>query len=113
MKGETYYTYGFVRLDLPVVQQIIQFGHATHEAALLGAPRVAPHVCLFEVENERELIDVSRELDVQGVRHALFYEPDGDVGYTALATAPIAGADREWFFRAGYRRYGSAQPGSG
>lgn len=93
-----FYTYVFVRRDLPMVQQIIQVGHACHEAAALLKTTEAPHICLFEVANEAELLRIRAELKQKRVRFAYFYEPDDGTGFTALASIPVSTqAERELF----------------
>lgn len=98
------FSYVFVRRDLTVAQQIIQSNHATYEAARMapeGEP--TPHICLFEVANERELISVTNELEKLFVTYSVFYEHDHDMGFSALATAPIRGEARQAF--ANYTKY--------
>lgn len=108
------YNYGFVRRDLTDVQQIIQWGHALQGATLSDArleEELDPlHTVLFEVANERELLDVAKELERENIAFYKFYEPDYDLGYTALCTYSVSGAEREFFLR--YRKFGSPTDGT-
>lgn len=102
-----YYTYTFVRLDLPMSQRIIQHGHACHNAAVaLGACDVAtPNIVLFEVADETELVEVSKKLRLLGIGFEMFYERDHDQGFSALATLPIFRDDEKRKSFEGYRLY--------
>lgn len=100
------YIYVFVRKDLSIAQQIIQVSHASSDMAWRKAsdqPSETPNVCLFQVENERELVAVAQCMKRDGVEHEMFYERDHDTGYTALATVPIRGEQRLLF--KDYRKY--------
>lgn len=97
------YSYAFVRRDLPPEQRIIQVGHASYLAgAKFGG--VAPHTCLLEVANEQELLAIWRRLTTKNVQAVSFFEPDHDVGYTALVTEPLADEERRGIFK-DYRLY--------
>lgn len=103
----TEYFYAFVRRDIPFVYQMIQLTHAAFETGrfLLERKKDVPptNLCLFEVENEKELIGVSRRLKTAGVMHHMFFESDYNTGYSSLVTEPIAGQSRE--IMRDYRRY--------
>lgn len=99
--------YLFIRKDLSPRVQAIQCAHATFELGLMlnreHYPVGKTNFVLIGVENERELIQLKRELENDGVRYHLFEEPDYDTGYTALATEPLAGDERGRF--AHYQTY--------
>jgi len=117
MKSD-YYVYWFIRKDLPVVHQIIQMGHAAFDA---GADSQAfgfikedleyasPNACLFEVQSESELANISKQLHKLGIWHRIFNEPDHQRGFTSIATRPIKSDDplRQFFFNAGFKQYGA------
>lgn len=103
------YIYGFVRKDLPSVQRIIQFGHACVEVGLSLDIRAkdnypSPNICLFEVVDEIELLAVVGRLNVADIEHCAFFESHENVGFTAIATAPISG-DLRQFFAEGFNLY--------
>lgn len=93
--------YLFIRRDLSPRVQAIQCSHATFELGLELAradyPKGETNFVLFGVDSERDLINLRRELDRDGIRYHLFKESDYDTGYTALATEPLAGEARARF----------------
>jgi hypothetical protein len=56
------------------------------------------------VPDERALLEVHHSLRRQGVRSAIFVEPDLGDRVTALAAEPVAGARRRLFRRFGLLR---------
>jgi hypothetical protein len=80
-----------LRADLPEEHRIIQAAHAAMEAgARFGLPEGEPlHFALFEVADEAELLELADRIEAEGLRLALFNEPDGDTGATAFATEPF------------------------
>lgn len=99
-----YYQYIFVREDLTHAQQIIQVSHAVNMAAIHR--HGVPNTVLFGVANEAELIMVNRELKNE-LSVYVFNEPDGDMGFSALASMPLHRDDpyRELFRK--YKMFGS------
>lgn len=90
------YTYVFVRTDLTAAQQIVQAAHATYEAGWKFEKPAHPlHLILFGVKDQDALLDASDRIGMRGVEHCMFYEPDFDTGYTAIATQPLYGEERE------------------
>ena len=88
------YTYIFLRKDLKPVYYIIQAGHAIQEAAFaFGKPEsmVPVHFTLFEVKNSVDLLKTAEHLERIGIKYKMFYEPDDETGYTAIATEPLIG----------------------
>jgi len=78
--------------------QIIQTAHATQEIAKqIKHPDRTCHLILFEAKNEEHLIGIKEKLDEQGIKAHMFHEPDWNTGYTAIATEPIYGEDRQFF----------------
>lgn len=85
------YIYTFVRQDLSPVQKIVQIGHACHEAGKRTPDRDVSSLVLLSAESEQDLKNISEELDMKGIDHYTFFEPDfGPMGYTALCTRPIS-----------------------
>ncbi len=84
------YIYCFVRKDISIVQQIIQMSHAAHEAGRkIGAKHAPPSIVLFEVQSQKELMDIFDELYTKDIECEMFYEPDNQMGYSALCTEPL------------------------
>ena len=96
------YVYIFLRKDIPQTAQIIQAAHATHEMALRikeeQKPEKIAHFVLFQANDEAHLERIKTFLDTNSVGHYTFYEPDYDMGHTAIACEPIYG-DRRNIFR--------------
>lgn len=96
------YTYVIVRKDLPVYYQIIQAGHAIQEM-MLGLHELDSetnkirknYMCLLEVKNEQELMRAYSWIESCGINCHMFYEPDYETGYTAVASEPIPWDDVE------------------
>lgn len=86
------YTYCFIRKDIPIHAQIIQTAHACLQ---IEAPKEINSIVLFEVKNEEHLIATNEYLQKRGLKTYIFFEPDFDMGYTAIATEPLKGEDRE------------------
>jgi len=90
------YMYVFVRTDMTAAQQIVQAGHATYDAGQKFEKTEHPlHLILFGVKDESELLKASERIGILGVDHCMFYEPDYDTGYTAIATEPLYGIQRD------------------
>jgi hypothetical protein len=106
--SQTKMQYCFVRKDISVAQQIIQVGHAQDIMSLRREyiDGVAS-TCLFEVQDEKELIQAERYLFgkklIPDKDYVIFYEPDCESGWTAIVTRPFVGKEREIF--AGFKLY--------
>lgn len=91
------YTYCFIRKDIPIHAQIIQTAHACLQS---DKPKTVNSIVLFEVKNEDHLIQTNEYLKDRGIKTYMFFEPDYDMGYTAIATEPISNEkDRAIFKR--------------
>lgn len=101
-----YYSYCFVRQDLPGPVQIVQAGHAwwrtSWMTAIRGASSANAQDCnfvLIGVANEGELLRVAHDVEKVGrVPVRPFFE-DGPpaLGFTAFATEPLTGSKRDYF----------------
>lgn len=97
---DTPFMYIFVRNDLPAVVKLIQVAHATHEAGIeFGKDNflLPIHFCVFGVKNEDKLKSIAWDLTQGKLNFHMFYEPDLDIGNTAIAVEPLIGEEREWF----------------
>ena len=97
--NETPFVYIFVREDLPPIQQLIQASHATHESGIKFGKieDKISHFCVFGVPDEKSIKNIKVGLDGLDVRSYEFFEPDFNIGISALATEPIIGKKRELF----------------
>ena len=96
------YIYVLVRKDIPFEQQLVQVGHAAREAALAhppleGEPIASVIVC--EVPSRAALLEASKRLENYGIEHAVFFEPDFDMGESALATRSIMMKKERYLFQ--------------
>lgn len=93
--GETPYVYILVRTDIPLAQQMVQASHAALEAGFaFNAPHEPAHLVMLAVSDAASLLEASAHLDRYAIEHKLFFEPDDDMGHSALATRPVHGAER-------------------
>lgn len=93
---DTPYTYIFVRKDLSIPQQIVQSSHAALEAGFrFEQPTTTSHIVLIGIENQEELTKTAHYLETKGIDCEMFWEPDYDTGYTAIATRPLFGEERK------------------
>lgn len=93
------YCYVLIRQDIPLEHQITQACHAALEAGF-DAQRPGcntTRLITLGVKSKDHLEEMSRKLDIHGIGHHMFFEPDNDMGYSALATHPIVGEDRRHF----------------
>lgn len=98
---QTPYTYQFVRKDIPLHAQLVQTAHAALEMGLSlpdsDKPRQTSFLILFEVKDESDLKKKADYLDQHGIKYHMFFEPDYDMGYSAICTEPIYGEKRKLF----------------
>lgn len=95
------YIYTFIRKDISPAQQIVQLGHACHEAGKLLSKdehRYVSSLILLVANDEADLKSIARKIDCAGIDFHMFFEPDMN-SYTAICSRPVV-ADRErQFFR--------------
>jgi hypothetical protein len=89
-----------VRADIPAAAQIVQTGHACLEAGRrFRQPETPCNLVVLSVPTERHLHAAVARIESAGIRSAVFYEPDDDLGYTAACTEPVSGPARRIFRR--------------
>ena len=94
--NQTPYMYIFIREDLPHAYQIVQAAHATHEAGIrFGKTDLPTHFVLVGVRDETALKETAVYLERHKIEFEMFFEPDYDTGYTAIATKPLYGDERK------------------
>jgi hypothetical protein len=82
----------FVRQDIPLAQQLVQSNHATFEVARrLPASNLdeTPSCIVIGVPDKTALFRVIEKLSKNDIAHHTFYEPDFNMGLSAVATAPL------------------------
>jgi hypothetical protein len=83
-----------------VADQIVQVGHACLEAGRqFEQPQAPCRLVVLSVSSAQQLQAVVEQLELIGVRCAIFYEPDDNLGLTAACTEPITGIIRRAFRR--------------
>lgn len=95
------YIYVLVRNDLSQRQKAVQSSHACIEAAraYLTPGDKHPSVIICSVKSEHKLKLCAEELSAKGIPTQIFREPDIGHQMTALASAPMRGAQRKIFSR--------------
>lgn len=90
------YVYVLVRKDIPLHQQLVQASHAAFEAGLRwhSPDDEVTSLIVLEVPHKTALLRAARKLSAKGVDHHVFFEPDFDMGESALATRPLVGEAR-------------------
>lgn len=77
---------------------MVQTGHACLEAGFsFERPASTSFLILLQIENQEELLNVSKYLNENEIEHETFFEPDYDMGYTSICTKPIYGKERNLF----------------
>ena len=87
----------FVRQDIPLAQQVVQSNHATFEVARrLQSPNLdeTPSCIVIGVPDKPALFRVIEKLRKHEIGHQVFYEPDFDMGLSAVATVPLVQEQR-------------------
>ena len=96
------YIYTFVREDISPEQKIVQVAHACHEAGKLlphTEYRQVSSLILLSAKDEDDLMIIARKIDRAGIDFHMFYEPDNNMGYSAICTRPIFNQRERSFFR--------------
>lgn len=85
------HVYVLIRTDIPRAQQLVQACHATFEMGLDLARqhRDPAHLVALAVPDKDILLNEADRLRATGIRHRMFFEPDDQLGFTALATEPL------------------------
>ena len=88
----------FVRQDISLAQQIVQSNHATFEAARNLPPdfpkNEVPFLVLIGVPDKNALFRAIKKLEANSIGYQVFYEPDDNIGLSAVATAPLSQEQR-------------------
>ncbi len=98
-----------MRQDISVAQQIVQSNHATYEVARRSPASnldEIPSCIVIGVPDKVALFRVIEKLNKHAIQHHTFYEPDFDMGLSAVATAPLEQEQRR--FLSSYRLWREA-----
>lgn len=85
------YFYLFVRQDISLAQQIVQTNHATYHMAISHPhtdKTAIPSIVLIGVPNKKALERVIQKLRINNIEYTSFFEPDWEMGLSAVATSP-------------------------
>lgn len=84
------YTYVLVREDIPLEQQLVQACHVALEAGFaFEAPSRTSSLIVCTVPDQMMLEAARIRLARYDIRTQMFFEPDWNMGHSALATEPI------------------------
>lgn len=86
--------YVFVRQDISLAQQIVQSNHATLSLSSHYGVEGTPNIVVIGVPDVAALERACREMTAAGIPHHSWHEPDFDMGFTAITSAPIEGEQR-------------------
>jgi hypothetical protein len=85
------YTYVLVREDIALEQQMVQACHAALEAGFaFDAPPTTSSLIVCTVPDKEALLAARERLSRYGIRTEMFFEPDWEMGFSALATEPLS-----------------------
>lgn len=85
------YSYVVVRSDLDDAIRVVQSCHAIQEVTMENPDQHKnTHMIVLQVPSQADLVRIETILKrYKRIKFHMFHEPDNDLGYTALATAPI------------------------
>ncbi|WP_434715834.1 hypothetical protein [Paraburkholderia sp. A3RO-2L] len=84
------YVYVLVRQDISPAQQLVQASHAALEAGFrFTQPEQTASVIVLAVPDRDALQAAATRLERYGIEHHMFFEPDFEMGHSALATRPL------------------------
>lgn len=91
------YFYVFVRSDIPIEDQACQIAHVCAEAGKRFKYPEPTFLVLLHVENQEALCALAEFAKENRILTYTNFEPDDDLGFTALATEVITGEQRKLF----------------
>lgn len=85
------YVYILVREDLTIAQQGVQVAHAGMLAiSKHGGLKEDTRLVVLKVKNQQQLLDYFDMSKDNGLKAEKFFEPDYDIFWSAMSTAPIS-----------------------
>jgi len=91
------YTYVLVRKDIPTEDALVQSCHACLQAGQSFGQFPGDHLVLLSVKDEEALLKTEEMLAQKGINFEIFWEPDDNMGFTALCTEPLMKESRKLF----------------
>lgn len=82
---------------MPIADQMVQVGHVCYEAGLKFQAQNNTYMVLCQVDSQEDLLEIEMRLNDSGVETHKFYEPDDNLGYTALCSCSVSGKERKIF----------------
>lgn len=94
--GQKRTLYVFVRTDISLEQQMVQAAHAAAEAgrAFYEAEHGIASLIVLAVPSQEALYKVQAHLATLDIAHQMFFEPDFNIGDSAIGTRPLLDAER-------------------
>jgi hypothetical protein len=74
---------------------LVQSNHATFHLASLTYQETMPNIVVIGLPTQASLRKTEAKLRAHGIAHYAWTEPDNDLGFTAIATAPLRGEQRD------------------
>lgn len=96
------YIYTFIREDISIAQKIVQLGHACHEAGKLlthADHKSTSSLVLLSAKDGDELLAIAEKISAAGIDFSIFYEPDNNMGHSAICTRPVVCSKERSFFK--------------
>jgi hypothetical protein len=89
--------YVLVRTDIGIEQQVVQSAHAAAEASrrFYADHHGIASLIVLAVQDRDSLHLAQSQLAILGIEADLFFEPDFEMGHSALATRPVLDDERK------------------
>lgn len=97
MQTDRTYFYVVVRTDISLADQICQVAHVCTHIGAKDVDTTTANLVLLKVSNQEELLKLAGILKEAGIYREINYEPDDDLGATAIASEAIRGDQRKIF----------------
>jgi hypothetical protein len=91
------YIYCFVRTDIPLADQIVQAGHACLESGFAFEKKDLSNLVMLALKDDYHLCETKKYLIEHEIPHVEFWEPDENLGLSAICTQPLQDTDRKLF----------------
>lgn len=89
--------YVLVRTDISIEQQLVQSSHAAAEAGrrFYRPEHGIASLIVLAVPNREALLSAQEKVLLKGIDCDLFFEPDWEMGHSALGTRPLLDVERK------------------
>lgn len=86
----------FVRQDISLAQKIVQYNHAVLSIASSSYEITGiPNIVMIGIPDLECLCRAESKLAAHFIPHVSWHEPDGDLGFTSIATIPISSEQKK------------------